>query len=106
MIVVIVALENELSGRALPAAVEVVHSGVGKINAALAAMQVILKRNPSLIINYGTAGRIRPGIDGLVEVGQVVQRDMLAMPLAARGETPFDTHPAAVSSGYRGVVCA
>jgi adenosylhomocysteine nucleosidase len=106
MIVVIVALENELSRLALPAGVELLHSGVGKVNAALAATEAILTRPPALVINFGTAGSIRPEVAGLVEVTRVIQRDMLAMPLAARGETPFDPSPGTLTSGHSGVVCA
>jgi adenosylhomocysteine nucleosidase len=106
MIVVIVALENELSKRALPAGIEVVHSGVGKVNAALAAADVILRRSADLIVNYGTAGALRPDIQELIEVAHVIQRDMLPMPLAPRGATPFETDCAKISSGHPGIVCA
>ncbi|HMD59457.1 MAG TPA: 5'-nucleosidase, partial [Steroidobacteraceae bacterium] len=79
VIALIVALESELSRRTLPAGVTVRHSGVGKVNAAIATVNTILNDRPALVINYGTAGRIRQGLAGLVEVARVIQRDMLAM---------------------------
>jgi adenosylhomocysteine nucleosidase len=106
VIVVIVALENELSRRRLPGDVEIVHSGVGKVNAAIATSQVILTRRPALIVNYGTAGRINSRLHGLLDVARVVQRDMMAMPLAERGTTPFAAEAAQIHSGFDGVLCA
>ena len=106
--VILTALPHELAAADAPAGVEVVYCGVGKVNAALHAAQVILERRPSLVINFGTAGKIDPRHDGLLEIAAVVQRDMLAMPLAPRGVTPLmpeAQQPARLESGYPGVVC-
>lgn len=107
-IIVLTALPHELdAANALPG-VEVVYCGVGKVNAALCATQVILQRRPRLLLNFGTAGKTAPGHDGLLEVASVLQRDMLAMPLAPRGVTPLmpeAEQPARLESGYPGVVC-
>jgi adenosylhomocysteine nucleosidase len=106
MIVVIVALESELSRRALPRGFELVHAGVGKINAALATSAVLHAHRPELVVNYGTAGAIGGAARGLVEVGRVIQRDMLAVPLAPRGVTPFDRDGPEIANGRPGLCCA
>ena len=61
---------------------------------------------PRLVLNFGSVGRVRPGPHGLLEVARVLQRDMLAEPLAPRGSTPFHDGPHALESGWPGVVCA
>jgi len=86
--------------------VTVVYSGVGKLNAGLAASQVIAAHRPRLIVNFGTAGRVHAGVAGLIEIGSVLQHDMIAVPLAPRGMTPFDTTPPILSSGAQGALCA
>ena len=89
MLVVIVALESELSRRRLPVGMQLLHSGVGKINAAMTACDAIARLKPRLIVNYGTAGERHSGVSGLLEMGSVIHRDMNAEPLAPRGVTPF-----------------
>jgi adenosylhomocysteine nucleosidase len=106
MVVIIVALESELSSQRWGAGVQLVHSGVGKINATLATCVAIARYRPALIVNYGTAGAVSVRAKGLLEVGSVVQRDMMAMPLAPRGVTPFASDAARIDSGRVGVVCA
>jgi adenosylhomocysteine nucleosidase len=92
-LLIITALESELKRNALPAGVEMVYSGIGKINAALASIKAINQFSPSKIMNFGTAGKINPQVDGLLEIGKVIQRDMMAEPLAPRGQTPFCDRP-------------
>lgn len=106
MIVVIVALESELARQPLPAEVKLIHSGVGKINAALAASDAIGRFRPRLVVNYGTAGAVHSGSRGLLHVGRVIQRDMDAEPLAPRGATPFGSVPRMIESGEPGICCA
>ena len=105
-VLVVTALENELSPANAPQDVKVVYSGVGKLNAALATAHAIATYRPSLVVNFGTAGRIHEGVAGLIEVGAVVQHDMMAMPLAARGATPFDETPAKLVAATAGALCA
>lgn len=100
------ALPHELDHAPLPHDVPVIYTGIGKLNSALALMDAILRYQPSLVINFGTAGRITDGVSGLVEVADVIQRDMDAVPLAPRGTTPFDETPSTITSGYPGVRCA
>ena len=104
-VALLVALPQELDATLL-AGVPVVYTGVGKVNAAIAAAHCIQKFRPRLLLNFGSAGRVRPGPQGLLEIGRVLQRDMLAEPLAPRGTTPFHEGPHALESGVSGLVCA
>jgi len=92
-LLIITALESELKRDVLPAGVEIIYSGLGKINAALASIKAIDQFSPRKIINFGTAGKINPKLEGLLEIGKVIQRDMMAEPLAPRGKTPFCNKP-------------
>jgi adenosylhomocysteine nucleosidase len=67
------------------------YTGVGKVNAAMTAGEVIAKYRPQRIINFGTAGGITVG-PGLHECTQFVQRDMSCEALGCTpGQTPFET---------------
>ena len=104
-ILVLTAIDDELDKARAPEGVEVIYSGVGKVNAASAATLALLVLRPSLVINYSTAGKISKNLHGLVEVAHVVQRDMMAMPLAPRGSTPFSSNLDRLSSGFGDVIC-
>jgi adenosylhomocysteine nucleosidase len=104
-ILVLTAIDDELDKARAPDGVRVVYTGVGKINAASATTLALLTLRPALVINYGTAGKINETLQGLVEVSGVVQRDMMAMPLAPRGRTPFAPELDLLNSGQAGVVC-
>lgn len=104
-IVVLTAIDSELKKERAPGGVEVIYTGVGKVNATSAATLALLALQPKLVINYGTAGKIAHIHNGLVEVADVVQRDMAAMPLAPRGRTPFSPEMDRISSGHGNVVC-
>lgn len=93
-ILLLVALENELQAITIPKKIKVAYTGIGKINAATATQDAIVQYQPSLIINFGTAGGINPKLSGLVTIQRVIQRDMNAQPLAPRGVTPFCPKPA------------
>jgi adenosylhomocysteine nucleosidase len=99
-ILVLTAIDDELDKARAPAGVEVIYSGAGKVNASSAATLALLVLRPSLLINYGTAGRINETLSGLVEVAHVVQRDMMAMPLVPRGRTPYSSNLDKLSSGF------
>ncbi|QWE09443.1 5'-methylthioadenosine nucleosidase [Polynucleobacter ibericus] len=92
-LLIITALESELKRAALPSSVEIVYSGIGKINAAITSLNAIQQFSPKRIINFGTVGKINPDLHGLLEIGKVIQRDMDAEPLAPRGSTPFCPRP-------------
>ena len=92
-LLIITALESELKRESLPRGVEIVYCGVGKINAAMTSIKAIQQHSPKRILNFGTAGKIKPELQGLLEIGKVIQRDMDAEPLAPRGITPFCPRP-------------
>jgi adenosylhomocysteine nucleosidase len=104
-ILVLTAIDDELDKPRAPEGVEVIYTGVGKVNASSGATLALLVLRPSLVINYGTAGKISEKLVGLVEVAHVVQRDMMAMPLAPRGRTPFSSDLDRLSSGHGTVTC-
>lgn len=92
-LLIITALESELKRASLPSGVEIVYSGIGKINATMMSIKAIHQYSPKRIVNFGTAGKIKPELHGLLEIGKVIQRDMDAEPLAPRGSTPFCVRP-------------
>jgi adenosylhomocysteine nucleosidase len=92
-LLIITALESELEKQALPAGVEIVYCGVGKINATAVSIQAIHQFQPQQIVNFGTVGKINPDLQGLLGIGKVMQRDMMTAPLAPRGQTPFCPKP-------------
>lgn len=104
-ILVLTALDAELDTARAPAGVEIVFTGVGKINTTIATLLAVQAKQPSLVINYGTAGKITEKLRGLVEVAHVIQRDMNAEPLAPRGTTPYATELDRLSSGHGDVIC-
>jgi adenosylhomocysteine nucleosidase len=92
-LLIITALASELDKRALPTGIEIVYSGVGKINATVASIQAIHQFQPQRIVNFGTVGKVNPALQGLLDIGKVLQRDMMTEPLAPRGQTPFCPKP-------------
>jgi adenosylhomocysteine nucleosidase len=102
---VLPALDSELDTKRAPDGVKVVFTGVGKINTTIATLLAIQAHQPALVINYGTAGKINAKLRGLVEVAHVLQRDMIAEPLAPRGRTPYSPELDRLSSGQEGIIC-
>jgi len=102
---VLTALDSELDTKRAPDGVKVVFTGVGKINTTIAALLAVQAKKPSLVVNYGTAGKITKSLRGLVEVAHVVQRDMIAEPLAPRGTTPYAPELDRLSSGHGDATC-
>jgi adenosylhomocysteine nucleosidase len=104
-ILILTALASELTATRAPSGATVRYCGVGKVNAAIAATLALAELSPDLVVNYGTCGRISAGLGGLVEVARVVQRDMMAMPLAPRGVTPLMAEEVELASGHGAVLC-
>ena len=104
-IVILTALESELNSQSLGQGIPVLYSGIGKVNAAIATFRAIQRYEPQLILNFGTVGRINAAVSGLVQVSKVIQRDMIAEPLAPRGTVPFSSKPNEYYSGDEGSVC-
>ena len=89
-IVILAAIPDELIPDTV-SGINVIYTGVGKINAAYWTTKVILEQKPRLILNVGTAGVLTVENLGKVhDVRSVIERDFLAMPLAERGSVPFD----------------
>lgn len=104
-LVIIVALEDEFNSQDLPYHIPVIYSGIGKVNATIATFRAIQEHNPSLIINFGTVGKITSHLSGLIQISSVLQRDMIAEPLAPRGTVPFSTRPNKFFSMLDGYIC-
>src|ERR1700712_5144403 len=104
-ILVLTAIDDELDKKRAPDGVEVIYTGLGKVNHARAATLGLLVWGPKLVINYGTAGKITNSVHGLVEVSHVIQRDMMPGPLGPRGHTPFSSGPDRLASGHGSVTC-
>jgi adenosylhomocysteine nucleosidase len=104
-ILILTALKSELDAARAPDGVDVLYGGVGKINTAITTTEAILASKPALIVNYGTCGKITEGLRGLLEIARVIQRDMMAMPLAERGVTPLSDDAAILASGFGTAVC-
>ena len=90
---IFVALEDEFPAQ-MVAPHRVIYTGVGKVNAALTAAEALAKHNPTLAINYGSAGAVNTSLTGLIECGRAVQRDMDLRPLGTPlGDTYGDAPP-------------
>jgi adenosylhomocysteine nucleosidase len=55
--------------------VPVLVTGPGKVRAAAAVAALLATERPAYAVNLGTAGALRPGLDGVHEVGTVLQHD-------------------------------
>ena len=91
-IILFVALESELPKELVPPNVSIYYTGVGKVNAAIKATEVLSGLLPNFnatILNYGSAGSktIPTGI--LARCKYFIQHDMNT-PFAPNHETPFD----------------
>lgn len=85
--IIVAALEVETKG--LEHFAPVIHTGVGKLNAAIQLYDALLHYQPKKVINYGTAGAVNRH-SGLLKVDTFVQRDMDVRGLGVpRGVTPF-----------------
>jgi adenosylhomocysteine nucleosidase len=87
--IVLVAIREEAPDLAYM--MNLFYTGVGKVNAAMVASEVIAKYRPQRIINFGTAGGITV-LPGFYQCTQFVQRDMTCTALGCvPGQTPFET---------------
>lgn len=94
----IMALPNESKGLFEAEGITVHYSGIGKVNAAFKAYEVISKTGCKTVLNLGTAGSSVFDAHTLVEVTEFVQRDMDVSPLGFPvGTTPLDSeYPAGI----------
>lgn len=95
----VMALPQEGMGLLENLGIDVVYTGVGKVNAAYTltrelTARKLMKRSPKRVINLGTAGSKIFKTGSLVACNQFVQHDMNVTPLGfALGETPFEELP-------------
>lgn len=81
---------------------DVLHTGIGKVNAAFALMQGLRHRKPSLVINMGTAGSRRHKSGTIVNPTHFIQRDMNVTVLGfEKFKTPFSDDPVILEHGNR-----
>jgi adenosylhomocysteine nucleosidase len=98
-VIVAMALPAEGAGRFEDAGVEVLYTGVGKVNAAIALVRRLEAHRHAgdvspLVLNFGTAGSARIPTRTLVACRRFVDRDMDVAALGfAPGQTPFDPLP-------------
>ncbi len=71
----VVALEEEAVHLHL-SELPVLVTGVGKVNAAIAVATILSENSPSEIVNLGTAGALRPDLDGIHVISRVSQHDL------------------------------
>lgn len=86
---VVVAAESE--ARYLRDDVPVVLTGIGKTAAAVAVSRALAAfddLDDVVVINLGTAGALRPGLDGLHEPVAVINHDISAAAIRALGHDP------------------
>jgi len=69
----VVALDEE--ARQLGDDLPVLITGVGKVCAAVSVAALLATARPAYVVNLGTAGGLRHGLDGVHEIGTVVQHD-------------------------------
>lgn len=81
---------------------DILHTGVGKVNAAYALTHILIKTRPDMVINLGTAGSRRHPPGTIVNPVQFVQRDMNVTLLGfEKFQTPFSTDPPVLEYGER-----
>lgn len=76
----------------VPTGVQVVVTGLGKTAAAVATTRALLEtdRDDLTVLNVGTAGGLRPEMEGVFLPGRVVNHDMNAETVRALGFDPRD----------------
>ena len=76
----------------VPSGLEVLLTGVGKVAAAVAvtARLAVADRGDLQVVNIGTAGALRPGLEGLFRPSRVLNHDISAAELAALGAPTVD----------------
>jgi adenosylhomocysteine nucleosidase len=106
-VLVVMALPAESAGRFEQCGVDVLYTGIGKVNAALGLMRRfadyrLAGRELPLVLNFGTAGGVNVPAGTLVSCRRFVDRDMGVGALGfAPGVTPFDPLPAMLEFAAR-----
>jgi len=104
--IIVAALESEffpLSGNCP----KIYYTGIGKINASRLMTHLIIEERPDLVLNVGTAGCLqKESLGGVFGVKDVIERDMIAEPLAPRGTVPLSNQPSILISDFGTARCA
>ena len=94
MPLLVVALEQEAT-HLHPLGLPILVTGAGKVNAAVAVATTLGEQRPISLINLGTAGALRPGLNGSHVIAKVTQHDLdddaLFSLTGLRFGEPFDT---------------
>ena len=87
-----VALPSEFPKEKAPLGVDVIYTGVGKVNAAIKVTETLKELIPSdtIVINYGSAGASGDLVGCLVKCKNFIQKDIDARPFVNKTITPFD----------------
>ena len=72
----------------VPAGLKVLITGVGKTQAAVAVSRALAAGDIAEVINIGSAGALRPGLEGLYEIGRVLNHDLSYDIIRAFGADP------------------
>jgi adenosylhomocysteine nucleosidase len=80
----------------------VLHTGIGKVNAAYSLTAHLAHATPGIVINLGTAGSRKHQGGTIINCTQFIQRDMDATPLGfQKWQTPFSPDPVTIAHGVR-----
>lgn len=81
---------------------DVLHTGIGKVNASYGLAKRIVQERPEVVVNMGTAGsRLHAG-GSIINPTRFVQRDMDVTPLGfEKFQTPFSNDPIEIEHGIR-----
>lgn len=81
---------------------DVLHTGIGKVNASYHLTKRIAQDKPDIIVNMGTAGSRKHKGGSIINCTRFVQRDMDVTPLGfEQWQTPFSTDPVHIEHGLR-----
>lgn len=88
----------------VPARLEVLITGVGKVFAATSVARRLARGDVSEVVNIGSAGALRDGLSGLFEVGRVLNHDLSSEALRGFGYDPQEwltlgPEPTALATG-------
>jgi adenosylhomocysteine nucleosidase len=56
--------------------VDVLLTGIGKVAAAISVARALARRPPDHVLNVGTAGALRDGLEGVHRIGRVIEHDL------------------------------
>lgn len=81
---------------------DVLHTGIGKVNASYNFMRHLRNNKPDLVVNMGTAGSRKHDGGAIINCTSFIQRDMDVTPLGIeKWQTPFSVDPIRIEHGLR-----